>query len=351
MEEKKISAAPLVSIIIPVYNTEQYLRACLDSAVNQTLREIEIIVVNDASTDNSQKIIDEYAKNDPRIVALRHAHNKMLGATRNTGLDACRGKYVMFLDSDDYLDVRACEIAYAAMQTYDVDLVEFNLKEFIETTNVQPADYNIKAAERLDNPFMAFIKNNFLSSSVCNKIFKTAVWSRVRFKKGMFYEDDVAIFELMQYCTSALKIPVDLYWYRRQQQSITKRPMTEQHALSMGRVLEEMHGIAASHKFYKTYTEQIKKMLSTYCFEFFRRIQGASLNEETKRMFYSIVEKKFAGLGLEYADILVAHTFAMRRQCAAADKKLKQRKKIILGLFVYALVISAVLLAVILLWA
>ena len=95
---------PKISVIVPVYNTEKYLAACLDSLVNQTLKEIEIICVDDGSTDSSLKILREYEAKDSRLKVITQ-ENKYAGVPRNTGIDAAAGKYVYFADSDDYCDL------------------------------------------------------------------------------------------------------------------------------------------------------------------------------------------------------------------------------------------------------
>jgi glycosyltransferase involved in cell wall biosynthesis len=93
---------PKISIIVPLYNTERYLQRCFDSLVNQTLKEIEIILVNDGSTDNSSKICDEYAKRDRRIKVI-HKENGGVSSARNTGMELASGEFLAFVDSDDYV--------------------------------------------------------------------------------------------------------------------------------------------------------------------------------------------------------------------------------------------------------
>lgn len=102
---------PKLSVIIPVYNVEEYLRMCLDSVVNQTLKDIEIICINDGSTDNSGKILDDYTQKDNRITVI-HKKNKGVSVARNIGIDKATGEYLMFVDSDDLLTLAACETAY-----------------------------------------------------------------------------------------------------------------------------------------------------------------------------------------------------------------------------------------------
>lgn len=103
--------SPKVSVIIPVYNAEKYLRECLDSVVNQTLKEIEIICVDDGSTDGSLTILREYRKKDKRVKVLTQA-NEGVSAARNRGLLSACGEFVAFLDSDDYIEISAYEISY-----------------------------------------------------------------------------------------------------------------------------------------------------------------------------------------------------------------------------------------------
>ena len=100
-----MSTTPKVSVIIPVYNTEKYLRQCLDSIVNQTLIDIEIICIDDGSTDMSLKILEEYSRADSRFTIL-HQTNQYAGVARNRGLDEAKGKYIFFMDSDDYCDLQ-----------------------------------------------------------------------------------------------------------------------------------------------------------------------------------------------------------------------------------------------------
>ena len=121
-----MSQAPLISVIVPVYNTEKYLRKCLDSICGQTYRNLEIICVNDGSPDNSATILEEYAARDERIKVLTQA-NAGLAAARNAGLAFASGEWVTGVDSDDYLELDAYEYAINAA-TPDVDIVCFGTR-------------------------------------------------------------------------------------------------------------------------------------------------------------------------------------------------------------------------------
>ena len=124
-----------VSVIVPVYNVENFLKECLDSIVNQTLYDIEIICINDGSTDNSLAILESYAKSDDRIKIISQ-ENKGLGAVRNVAFNHISGDYVFFIDSDDYIDLNTLKKLYENAISNDSDLVFFKIARFDEEGNL-----------------------------------------------------------------------------------------------------------------------------------------------------------------------------------------------------------------------
>lgn len=122
--------SPLVSVIVPVYNVERYLRRCLDSVLEQTLRDIEVVVVDDGSPDGSPAICDEYAPRDPRVKVI-HKQNGGLGYARNSGIEVAEGEYIAFLDSDDYLEPHALERLYTLARENDLDVIRAARNEFV----------------------------------------------------------------------------------------------------------------------------------------------------------------------------------------------------------------------------
>lgn len=133
---------PKVSVIIPVYNTEKYLRQCIDSVVNQTFKDIEIICVDDGSTDNSLEILKEYQKNDSRLIILQQNHIGA-GEARNKGIEVAKGKYIGFLDSDDWFEPDMLEKMHQRATKFDADMVVCSSKNYdIETnTFINPSEY------------------------------------------------------------------------------------------------------------------------------------------------------------------------------------------------------------------
>ena len=116
---------PKISILIPIYNVEKYLQDCLESVIHQTERDIEIICVDDASVDGSLKILQEYVNRDNRLKLLKHTENKGLCKTRKDAVEVATGKYILFLDSDDYLSLDTCEKLFAFMETGKYDFLQF----------------------------------------------------------------------------------------------------------------------------------------------------------------------------------------------------------------------------------
>ena len=124
MMNNRFNNNPKISVIIPVYNVEDYLEECLDSIINQTFKDLEIICINDGSQDNSLNILEEYAEKDNRIKIIT-TKNQGLSAARNRGLENITGDYVYFIDSDDYLELTAFEELYAVSEEKSLDLIHF----------------------------------------------------------------------------------------------------------------------------------------------------------------------------------------------------------------------------------
>lgn len=125
----------MISVIVPIYNVEEYLSTCIESILNQTYKNLEILLIDDGSTDNSGKICDMYAKRDSRCIVI-HQLNKGLSGARNTGLDYATGEYISFVDGDDYIHPQMLEILYEALQKGDYDFSMALYKEVYVKENV-----------------------------------------------------------------------------------------------------------------------------------------------------------------------------------------------------------------------
>lgn len=183
-----------VTVIVPIYNVEKYVRQAIESTINQTYKNLEIILVDDGSTDSSKQICDEYKEKYDRVKVI-HKENGGLSDARNAGLEECTGKYIMFLDSDDFLEPDAVENMYNEIVKKDADYVIGN---YINTT--EEGEKWEKPVFDLEKykPFKLDIndyKNSFfvMNSSVCNKIFKKEFIEKlnIRFKVGLPAEDAI----------------------------------------------------------------------------------------------------------------------------------------------------------------
>lgn len=216
-----------VSVVIPVYNVEGYLEECLDSVINQTLEDIEIICINDGSTDNSLEILEEYAKKDNRIKILNQ-ENQGISATRNNGLKICKGKYICFLDSDDYLELNALMETYDISEKYSLDICLFKLINFDENTKKQSTE------EYFDMSFLKEIvgSNVFNHQDIGENLYKISVTAHsklfnkdlifdMEFPKGLIFEDNAFFTEAMFKSERVFFLDKYLYNRRLRADSIT----------------------------------------------------------------------------------------------------------------------------------
>ena len=188
-----------ISVIIPIFNSEKYLRDCLDSVIGQTFTDIEIICINDGSTDASSTILEEYGKSDERI-RIFNQENGGSSSARNAGLDNANGKYIYFADSDDYLEADTLEKCYNLSEEKNLDLLIFKLVAFNNETGERNYTYS-------DMPFLLDlgdrvfgfedIRDDLLKIDVTlyTKLFRSELLENVRFEEGLIFEDNLFYIE------------------------------------------------------------------------------------------------------------------------------------------------------------
>lgn len=224
---------PKISIIIPVYNVEKYLSECLESCINQTLQEIEIICVNDFSTDNSIEILSKYAERDNRIKIINHEKNKGLGAARNTGMYHANGEYIWFVDSDDFIDNKACQVLYNIAKTDDVDILRFCGVVFRDYEDGRRYEKGIYHFVWPANQVLDLTKNCRIHTdsvvSACMYISKNSYISNYKFREGVYYEDTDFTPILFHYAKKILCISFSAYYRRLTPGSITQSSVSHKH--------------------------------------------------------------------------------------------------------------------------
>ena len=232
---------PIISIIVPVYNVEKYLPRCLDSLVRQTMREIEIICVNDGSKDNSLKILWEYASRDERIIVLKQS-NEGVSVARNNALKQVRGEYYMFVDSDDWIDSETCEVAYNYLVQNQADCLMFSYtKEFSDhsiVNHIFEQDYfvwnveevKLKFHRRLFGPIgdeLSKPQDMDLLVTPCMQLFRTDKFSKISFvdiREVGTFEDGLYLIVLYKDCQRFVYIDRPFYHYLKTNEgSITTR--------------------------------------------------------------------------------------------------------------------------------
>ena len=216
---------PLVSVIVPVYNVLPYLHEALDSLIGQTYRELEIILIDDGSTDGSGEVCDGYAERDQRICVI-HQENKGLSAARNIGLDRANGNYIAFLDPDDAFHSEFIEKLLSSMihENAEMALCKFSIQHTTEKMELASSDKLLPLIKAgiYDRSFVLdALVSGKLNISVWNKLYKKSLWESIRFYEGHVYEDREIACQICSHIDKLCVIQEPLYNYRKRPGSIT----------------------------------------------------------------------------------------------------------------------------------
>lgn len=187
-----------ISIIVPVYNVESYLRKCIDSILNQTIENIEIILVNDGTKDRSGDICDEYKKKDDRVVVI-HKKNGGLSSARNAGLEIATGELIGFIDSDDWIEPDYFETLYDGIIKYNADISVMHLTK---VTKHERIEFKTKRKEEWvefsrHKAMESFLANDFIGYSACNKLYRSNLFDGIRYPEGILMEDKATTYKLI----------------------------------------------------------------------------------------------------------------------------------------------------------
>lgn len=201
LEKKTGPGADLVTVVIPVYNVEKHLRACIDSVVGQTYGNLQIILVNDGSTDGSAEICRQYAVKDPRVLLIDQEHQG-LSAARNVGIKAANGKYITLVDSNDMVDQRMVEYLYRLMRNAEADMATCQMKQVDEAGKeiLQSREYQNKVIQGKKACMRAFFRDAELSVTAWGKLYKTADFKEITYAVGTYHEDAYTTQMLVDRC-------------------------------------------------------------------------------------------------------------------------------------------------------
>lgn len=215
-----------VSIIIPIYNAEKYLKRCLDSVVNQTFKSLEIILINDGSTDNSLRIMNEYKGNYNNIEIINQ-QNAGQGEARNNGISIATGEYITFADADDWLSENYVQVLYDAIKKNNSDISVCNMIMVMSRTLREIKSMNFPQRElKGDEAVRDLLQDKELKSYPWGKLYKKSIFleNNIIFPARMFYEDLAVIFQAFYYSSKVSLVNEYCYYYFQSEDSSTRAP-------------------------------------------------------------------------------------------------------------------------------
>lgn len=255
----------LIQVIVPIYNVKEYIKPCLDSILRQTYSNLEIILVNDGSTDGIEQVLDEYASKDSRIKVINQ-ENLGLQAARNKGLDSCTGEYISFIDSDDVISNDFYTVMHKALSQTNSDIQMCGFKFLYTNKNDLDDINNLGDAEQLrfkdsivdngDAYLESDIYSNFGYVMVMPKLYKRDVWKDLRFPLGKYHEDEWVIADML-HNRRIIEISDKLYYYRQREGQITGNGLTVKKLDTAEAILQRVDR-------YKQFGLSDKAILNTY---------------------------------------------------------------------------------------
>lgn len=209
-----------VTVVLPIYNVEKYLDRCINSVINQTFKNLEIILVNDGSTDNCLKICEKYKNIDDRIIIINQ-RNKGLSAARNSGIIKATSKYICFIDSDDYIEKDMIEYLYNGMKKYNsqitccgfTNIYENGIKEKITRPK---KDFVYTREKALD----IHLISGYIDVVAWNKLYDIELFKNVKYPEGLLYEDMLTTYKLIYNANKVVLLPESKYYYCKRSSSI-----------------------------------------------------------------------------------------------------------------------------------
>ena len=211
---------PLISVIVPIYNVEKYLARCVDSIVNQTYKNLEIILVDDGSPDRCSQMCDDYAEKDRRIKVV-HKKNGGLSDARNAGMAVATGEYISFIDSDDYVSDDFFECLLDVMNKENSDIAECSVVKFYEDNRFDEFsdDLSVKTYDTQD-AMSALIAENPFHQHVWNKLYKTKLVKDIPYAVGKLNEDEFWTYRVFGRANKVSKLNKTMYYYFQRSSSI-----------------------------------------------------------------------------------------------------------------------------------
>lgn len=281
--------AVLLSIVVPVYDVEQYLPRCIDSILKQSFTDFELILVNDGSPDNCPIICDEYADKDDRIKVI-HKENGGLSDARNTGINKARGKYISFIDSDDFIVENTYEVLISQAEINSLDIITGNALNYYSEENIR-----LKTRKRSFESVLngrSFLKKSYdegaMVHCVVSSIYSSALIkdNNLFFKKGILHEDNLWTPQVFLKAERVMYYDIDFYMHFQREGSITKRKDKTKNGIDLINICYELEEI------YKTIQEEdIRDILNDVLVSTYLR--AVCIGNLTRKEYKCIVNRSF----------------------------------------------------------
>ena len=217
---------PLVSIIVPIYNVEQYLQNCLNSILGQTYGNLEIILVDDGSLDNCSTICDDYKDKDSRVVVI-HKKNGGISDARNVGVGMAKGEFLMFVDADDWVEPTYCEKAVEAAINCNCDCVAFGINVVKGNGEIIRIGASCSCYMTSEESIKRIVERGFPCNYMWNKLFRRSLFDTIKFPIGVLFEDHAVMYRILHQSNGIYVIEDSLYTYRRGQFSLSSNIYSE----------------------------------------------------------------------------------------------------------------------------
>ena len=285
---------PLISIIVPVYNVENYLTECLDSLVNQTYSNIEIICIDDGSTDDSPKILDQY-KQSHSVIKTITTKNRGQAAARNLGLKEASGDFIMFVDSDDWIDVETIETAFnkGFFDNVKVDAVCFGLQQVKNGIKSPHREYSLEGVQPVDETLALKV-----SPEPVAKLYRSSFLhqNKITFPEGLWYEDMTFYWHCIS-CANEIGIMKEVFYNYRKRDDST---MGNSEKKTPGMAIHHLYNLEAIHKIWSE-NKYLNKHLALfdYIFELYIQLAIKYLCDEERDEFIEYVKYLVVKLGLK----------------------------------------------------
>lgn len=305
VEKQNTDKELLVSVVIPAFNNEKYLSSCLDSVLGQSMQNIEVICVEDGSTDNTLDIIKKYCNIDERVRMINYGRNMGTAYARNRGLEAASGKYIYFLDSDDYILEKSMEELYAYAEKYQADCVYFDSKLQLETEGLGSPKLQFELKNHNEEVmtgaelFCLLKRNNVYTGSVCRQFWRMEYIkeNNFNFPDGLLGEDALFSFQAMLAGKRMVIINKCYHVYRRHGGSMSTN-VTARKAVSLFKIYCRLLKFWNGNTYDAEVNQEIEMHLETLYLQV-ERLYFRNKNEITETMFENLVERHLYKVLLE----------------------------------------------------